>query len=258
MMRPCEFVPLVDRTDPDLNSDLRLKALGQSVMSSHVNIWKFCLALLGASLGAIILPAQNASDEVNKDALEVLQRKVVARERAAQTNEVSAPAAIGRLLTFSEIEQLFLEGKITARQFQSYIELARSQPRVGKSEKETVIQSKAIKALRQAKPDPSANPKPGPAIKPEQIPLLNEEEPESVPDPIEQGFSDIESKMDELLRWKAERDKQSRTNAPPPEGAASPKTKRQRLDNLLRLYIQNKITETEYKEKRAKIVAEPD
>ena len=40
--------------------------------------------------------------------------------------------------------------------------------------------------------------------------------------------------------------------------AAGPKTQRQKLDDLLRLYIDGKITDAEYKERREKVIGEPD
>jgi len=68
--------------------------------------------------------------------------------------------------------------------------------------------------------------------------------------------------MDELLRLKAAREQAALTNAlaasATNSAAAAPKTKRQRLDELLKLYIENKIPEAEYNEKRSKIIAEPD
>jgi hypothetical protein len=72
----------------------------------------------------------------------------------------------------------------------------------------------------------------------------------------------VEKKMEELVRLKTEREKAVQTNAAPATGTntstvAGPKTKRQRLDELLRLYIDGKISEAEYMGKRAKVVAEP-
>ena len=62
--------------------------------------------------------------------------------------------------------------------------------------------------------------------------------------------------MDALIRAKAAREKS--TNTPPRSVTAGPKTKRDRLNDLLRLYIEGKISETELNERRAKILAEPD
>ena len=62
--------------------------------------------------------------------------------------------------------------------------------------------------------------------------------------------------MDALIKARAAREKA--TNAPPRTVTAGPKTKRDRLNDLLRLYIEGKISETELNERRSKIIAEPD
>ena len=62
--------------------------------------------------------------------------------------------------------------------------------------------------------------------------------------------------MDALIRAKAAREKA--TNTPPRSVTAGPKTKRDRLNDLLRQYIEGKISETELNERRAKIIAEPE
>jgi hypothetical protein len=78
--------------------------------------------------------------------------------------------------------------------------------------------------------------------------------------PQQEKLSEVETRIDEMLRQKAEREKAALTNA---TGAtnnvpATPQTKRQRLDMLLKQFIDGKIPEAEYNEKRAKILAEPN
>src|SRR6266853_1932148 len=71
------------------------------------------------------------------------------------------------------------------------------------------------------------------------------------------ALSEVEAKMEELLRLKAAREKAALTNAmAATNGAAKPtaQTKRQRLDELLKLYVEGKIPETEYRARRAKIL----
>ncbi len=63
--------------------------------------------------------------------------------------------------------------------------------------------------------------------------------------------------MDELIKAKAARDKAA-TNTPPRTATVGPKTKREKLNDLLRLYIEGKISETELNERRGKVLAEPD
>ena len=59
--------------------------------------------------------------------------------------------------------------------------------------------------------------------------------------------------MEELIRQKEARDKALKNAAPAPE----PKTKRDKLNAILKLYVDEKITEQEYNQRRAKILAEP-
>jgi hypothetical protein len=76
-----------------------------------------------------------------------------------------------------------------------------------------------------------------------------------VPPGAESRLSEVEAKMDELLRLKEAREKAAQTNAVP---STAPKTKRQKLDELIVLFVNGKISEAEYNEQRNKIVAEPD
>jgi hypothetical protein len=78
--------------------------------------------------------------------------------------------------------------------------------------------------------------------------------------PQQEKISEVETRIDEMLRQKAAREKAALTNA---AGAtnnlpATPQTKRQRLDMLLKQMIDGKISEAEYNEKRGKILAEPN
>ena len=71
-------------------------------------------------------------------------------------------------------------------------------------------------------------------------------------------ISEVEARLDEMMRQKEARDKAaqaagSKTNAP-----SGPMTKRQKLDALLKDYIDGKIPEADYHTRRAKLVAEPD
>jgi len=86
----------------------------------------------------------------------------------------------------------------------------------------------------------------------------------SIPTPDEAArqkkISEVEARLDEMLRQKEAREKAALTNAASATNnvPAAPLTKRQRLDDLLKKMIDGKITSAEYSEKRAKIVAEPD
>ena len=94
-------------------------------------------------------------------------------------------------------------------------------------------------------------------------PVRARESTNAAPTPDEaarqQKISEVEARLDEMLRQKEAREKAALTNATATNNiSATPQTKRQRLDALLKQMIDGKITNAEYNEKRAKIVAEPD
>ena len=171
---------------------------------------------------------------------------------AAQTNAVKRP-------TLPEMERMYLDGKITAREFQKFLQTHRPEPVTAAppvAGATNDVHLRALELLRKTTPNAAAN-RQGPAIS------------EPLPEPeVAKGattnetakaaaLQDVESKLDELLRLKQAREQTNSTvtstNAP-----AGPKTKRDRLDEALRLYIQGKLTDAEYKDRRAKILAEPD
>jgi hypothetical protein len=72
-------------------------------------------------------------------------------------------------------------------------------------------------------------------------------------------ISEVEARLDEMLRQKEAREKAALTNAAATnQTSATPLTKRQRLDDLLRQMIDGKITAAEYSQRREKIIADPD
>lgn len=145
----------------------------------------------------------------------------MAQASAADPRHPAVPAAPA---TYQELERLYLDGKISAKQYQKYANEIKSHP----------APPPPI-AVRPA-PLPAPTPPPTPPAKNDQI-------------------NTVETKMDELIKAKAAREKAA-TNAPAPV-ATGPKSKRDRLNDLLRLYIEGKITEPEMNERRAKIISEP-
>jgi len=238
---------------------LRLNISGVSSRCFIVKLFKASVIL--SSLGILFPPvwAQEGPGSLEKAATEVLQRKVAEREKQVEQKASTNAIPLAATMSFAEVEKLFLEGAITARQFQFYVGHAKPNQPPLKAPSNGVVHQQAIQVLRKANPDPKLNPKPGPAIHAEQIPLLNPTEPEAE-NSFEKGFSEIEAKMDELLRRKLERERATNTVdvSIKEQGPATPKTKRQRLDDLLRLYIAGKISEAEYNEGRGKIIAEPE
>jgi len=76
----------------------------------------------------------------------------------------------------------------------------------------------------------------------------------------QQKIAEVETRLDEMLRQKEAREKAALTNATKSTNSipATPQTKRQRLDALLKQMIDGTITGAEYNERRAKIIAEPN
>lgn len=76
----------------------------------------------------------------------------------------------------------------------------------------------------------------------------------------QQKITEVETRLDEMLKQKEAREKAALTNATASTNniPATPQTKRQRLDALLKQMIDGTITGAEYNERRAKIVAEPN
>jgi len=135
-------------------------------------------------------------------------------------------------MTYADLERLYLDGKISAKQYQRLLNEIQSHP-----------QPPAASTTQ-----PKAQPAPSAAAQPAAVPPNTNKEDK---------INEVENKMDALIRAKEARDKAA-TNAAPRPTVAGPKTKRDRLNDLLRLYIEGKITETDLNERRAKILAEPD
>jgi hypothetical protein len=176
-----------------------------------------------------------------------------AQTASLATNAVAQPK-------LAEMERRYLDGKISAREYQRFLQTYRPEPPVSTAVAAATndVHARALEVLRKTAPNVAAN-RPGPAIT------------EPLPDPIHAeadtnetaraaALNDVESKLDELIRLKRAREQTTNvtatpTNAPAPAG---PKTKRERLDEALKLYIAGKLSDAEYKDRRAKILAEPE
>jgi hypothetical protein len=156
---------------------------------------------------------------------------VPSKPAPARTPVIAEDPDLPRPGTQAELERLYLDGKITAKQFQKYL-----------LEQERQAQT----AAKTSPSKPSVSPPTRPTV------------PPAASAPAEQStISEVEKKMDELIRLKTAREQAtnssgSATNAT----AAGPKTQRQQLDDLIRQYIEGKLTDAEYKERREKIISE--
>ncbi len=158
----------------------------------------------------------------------------------------------------AEMERRYLDGKISAREYQRFLQTYRPEPPVNAPVAPATndVHARALEVLRHTAPNVAAN-RPGPAIT------------EPLPEPVRPGadtnetaraaaLNDVESKLDELIRLKRAREQNTNASVTSTNAPAGPKTKRERLDEALKLYIGGKLSDAEYKDRRAKILAEPD
>jgi hypothetical protein len=142
----------------------------------------------------------------------------------------AAPASAKPEPSFAEMEQMYLDGKISAKDFQKY------------------LQNQKLKPVRAGGPAPVVSAKPAATAT-----VTNAT---SLPPPADPAaVTDVEKKLDDLIRAQAEREKASTNQVSTPTG---PKTKRQKLDDLLKQLVDGKISDEDYKTQRAKVLAEPD
>jgi len=175
----------------------------------------------------------------------------VAQQPAPVTQAPVAPGTnVLRRPTLAEIERQYLDGKISARDFQKFLQTYRAQPRPAQPVAAVTndVHARALAVLHNAKPNMAANPQ-GPAITeplPDPAGVTNE--------PNVAVIQDVETKIDELIRLKQARETNTSTVVTNiPAGV----TKRQRLDSALRLHIEGKLSDAEYKQLREKILLEP-
>jgi hypothetical protein len=162
----------------------------------------------------------------------------------------------------AELERQFLEGRITAKQYQRAMEdLERNPP--------PAVSKNSAKETPPAASSPRAGPGAGTATsaKPGTATAAVPTNPATAPLPVaedapeQKALSDVEAKIDEILARREAQLQAAKTNAAnasSTNAVAGPLTKRQKLDSLLRQYIQGKLTEQEYNAQREKLVAQPD
>lgn len=195
-------------------------------------------------LGALLARSQEVTDEQRK-ARELLRQTIEERQKknpppaAVQTNT-------SLQLTQAEMEQQYLAGKITAKQFQQYL---RQQPPAFGSRMSAEKQAQAVDMLRAL--TGKTNLPPATATK--AAPGKADPAPG---EPASPAIVDVEGKIRELEKLKEAREKASATNAP--AAATVPKTKREKLDALLKQFVDGKLSDAEYKEQRGKIIAGPE
>jgi hypothetical protein len=239
----------------------RLHILGALFMDGGV--MRELLTLLGVGVWLVsgVSMAQTIPKENLKiEALEQLQKKLAERDKAEVSPLIETNLSTSRTLTFAEIETLYVDGKITARQFQSYVNALRSAPAPVSQANPKGVHEKALDVLRQHEPNPAKNPAPGPAVTLNQI----EQSPPPPLSPAEvqiaEDFDVIVDKMETLIKSKEAREKIQAEQLNPEilNDPGKTKSKRERLNDLLRLHVYGKLTKEEYDIKRTEILSEPE
>jgi hypothetical protein len=200
---------------------------------------------------ACLLVEPIASLAADSKAEEELKKKVA--ERQTKGSPAKPNTAGIRLATPAELERLYLDGRITAKEYQR--KLADYKAAMASMTNQTP-QAQAIEALRR---DAGKNT----PLKPAQAKAKTAPPPPlakgatNQPASAEKKFTEVEAKFDELIQKKSQREqaaKAAATNASP----AAPKTKREKLDALLKAFIDGRLSEKDYDEQRAKVINEPE
>jgi hypothetical protein len=244
----------------------------------------FAFGLAAAGLCATLArsTAQNAADR-QAEALELLRRTLAEQQanpgRIVRTEEkpaaakplVLSPAAAARR---SDLERQYLDGKLTARQYQKAIdrleedetkriaaEAARPRPTTPSPTPKVATSSTNLHAPAKPVVQRATSPKntttaivtpPDGTVSPPPTP--------SEPTPQQQKIADVEARIDEMLRLKAQREKAALTNVVTVNTnlPATPQTRRQRLDAILKQNLDGTLSDADYQAQRAKILAETE
>jgi hypothetical protein len=225
--------------------------------------------------------AQAREMEILRKTLAEQQKNPSEIIRTPQTLAFSTNAAVSA--SRAALERQYLDGKITAKQFQKSLEQLQEQerrqavlaarntkaePTVPKAAAASVPATNATTKSSASQPAALARPVPpkttaagaGTAAAAAGTATNAPGAAAAEVTPEQKKLTEVETRLEEMLRLKAERDKAA-TNAVGNANTkvpAAPLTKRQRLDALLRQYVDGKLSDSEYNTQRNKIVAEPD
>lgn len=176
------------------------------------------------------LPAREAAP------LTLPTSKTVAQSKTASP---SAMPRAEKKAAAAELERQFLNGKLSARQYQ-------------KALAELDKPSKPAAGQAASTPKPAPTTLPGPSTGP------GAAAPASPPPDAanQKRVSEVEARIDEMIRLKEARERAAKTNTAPAPGVKL--SKRERLDFLLRQVVEGKLSDEQYKKEREKILAEPE
>lgn len=230
------------------------------------------LIIAGLAIGTVTASAQapaapKKTNAPNAEAMELL-RRVIAEQQKNPDKIIRIPASTNALpvkATKADLERQYLAGQLSAKQYQKALDQLDKEEQKHAAELEKQRKREAQQAAKAAaaaaaaaaakKPAEAKAPVTAPAP-----PLLAATNAPAEQTLEQKKLSEVEARIDEMLRKKAEREKAAVNNAAAPTNspAQTPKTKRQRMDALLKQMIDGKISEADYSAQRAKLLAEPD
>ena len=221
------------------------------------------ITLMAVALNGVLAPAQTPPEDANQRAVQVLRKTIREQEQPAAVPSARRSSTP----TYEELERQYLAHQITARQFQQYIRDYKLVPLWPGPAANTNLAVSPQPVAATAPPPPkapaAASTTPAPPAPPASAAAAGTKPtppppPATVAKPAPPSapatVTDMEAKMDELLLLKAARER-AKTNAPPTTGQ---KSKRERLNEMLRLVVEGQMSDAEYKQMRAKILAEKD
>ena len=228
------------------------------------------LLIAGLVIGTVTASAQAPAAPMktnapNAEAMELL-RRVIAEQQKNPDKIIRIPASTNALPvkpTKADLERHYLAGQLSAKQYQKALDQLDKEEQKQAAELEKQRKREAQQAAKAAKAAPVPAKKPAAAKAPATAPAppllaATNAPPEQT---LEQKkLTEVEVRIDEMLRKKAEREKAAVNNAAPTTNspAQTPLTKRQRMDALLKQMIDGKISEADYTAQRARLLAEPD
>jgi hypothetical protein len=172
--------------------------------------------------------------------------QTVAQSKPPEQSKPAPPPAVpsaDKKAAAAELERQFLNGKLSARQYQKAL-----------AELENPSKPATGQATPVSKPAPAPTPpkgSSGPVVVAPATPT-----PAPQPAANQKRVSEVEARIEEIIRQKEARELAAKTNSVPVPGVKS--SKRERLDFLLRQVVEGKLSDAEYKKEREKILAEPE
>ena len=228
------------------------------------------LLIAGLAIGTVTAPAQAPAAPVktnasSAEAMELL-RRVIAEQQKNPDKIIRIPASTNALPvkpTKADLERQYLAGQLSAKQYQKALDQLDKEEQKQAAELEKQRKREAQQAAKAAKAAPAPPKKPAEVKAPVTAPappLLAATNAPAEQTLEQKKLTEVEARIDEMLRKKAEREKAAVNNAAPTTNspAKTPLTKRQRMDALLKQMIDGKISEADYTAQRAKLLAEPD